>query len=135
MFAVVRLVHDLEDRWHVLRASRPLHSRDVVDVAGRIGAEYHLDPRLVAAIYDYPRLPIDRVYAFWCAPDKLLDIRPIDHTTVVRHLRLDRDGEIEVQDQECEVGRFEALRDTPLGAVEELEPYGTERRYRSRTDR
>lgn len=135
MYAVVRLVQDLGVRWHVLEISRPIHQRCILETAGRMARDRRIDPRLIDAIYNYPHVPMTIMYAFWCVPDKVLDIRPVDPVTVVRHYRLDKRGNIDWEDEEREVPTYLAETYAPLSKLTTLEPYGTERFFRPKEQR
>lgn len=135
MYAVVRLAHDEGDRWHVLTVSSPMHQRLILETAGELARKYVIDPRMIDAIYNYPSVPMTIMHAFWCLPDKVLDIRPVDPVTVVRHYRLDRHGHIDCEDEEREVPSYVASTYAPLSRPTMLEPYGTDRFFHSKEER
>jgi hypothetical protein len=135
MYAVVRLAHDEGDRWHVLKVSSPMQQRLILEAAGQLAHEYRIDSRMIDAIYSYPHVPMTIMHAFWCTPDKVLDIRPVDPVTVVRHYRLDGRGNIECEDDERQVPAYLAETYAPLSRLTTLEPYGTERFFHSKEER
>jgi hypothetical protein len=134
MYAVVRLAQDLGDRWHVLTVSSPMHQRLILQTASQLAQDYRIDPRMIDAVYNYPHVPMTIMHAFWCMPDKVLDIRPVDPVSLVRHYRLDGHGSIDCRDEEREVPAYLAQTYAPLSKLTTLEPYGTERFFRPKEE-